>query len=432
MAGLLALAELATRPPLLDFALALAIGGLVGIEREHKKRAGELATGGLRTFILIAEAGAIAGWLAQELGSAWVFAAAGLMIAAVVVAGYWLENRRDREALGMTTEIAALVVFLLGGAVVLGQAGLAVALAIATSAVLTFKEPLHGAVALVEHEDLRAGLKLLIATFIVLPVLPREPIDPWGVLEPYKMWWLVILISTLSLVGYVASRWLGARHGLTLTALAGGIVSSTAVTLGFARKSREEDEGPVDALAAGILLAWSVMLVRVVVAAAAVHRPLVARLALPMAAMAVVALLGAGLLQWRAGRSAAKTPAPDVPLKNPFSLLASIRFALFFAAVQLLVELMRRQWPGSGEYAVAALAGGTDVDAITLSMAELARTGEEGTERVATLAILIAVASNTLVKLVLVVTLGARALATRIGAATPPLLAAGALAWLVS
>ena len=408
--------------PYADFALALAIGALVGIEREQKKRAGELGTGGLRTFVLLAEAGALAAWLAGAFAAPWIFGLAGLAVAAVVVAGYWLENRARPDALGMTTEIAALVVFLLGGMAVQGEARLAVALAIATSAVLAFKEPLHGFVAKLGGDDLRAGLKLLIATFIVLPVLPREAVDPWGVLRPYSMWWLVILISALSLAGYAATRALGARHGLALTALAGGLVSSTAVTLAFARKSRAEPgRSSVEALAAGILIAWTVMFVRVLVTTALVHAPLARALALSCGAMALVALLAA---RWLRKRDTGQPSSPAIDVKNPFSLVASLRFALYFALVQLLVELVRREFPGRGVHAVAALAGLTDVDAITLSMAELARAGELGT---AASAVLVASAANTLVKLGLAFGLGTAALARALALPTLAVLAAGAL-----
>lgn len=399
------------------FALALAIGALIGIEREHKKRAGEFSTGGLRTFVLLAEAGALAAWLARALDSAWIFGVVGLGLAGVVVAGYWLENRVRSDALGLTTEVAALVTYLLGGLVVVGEPRLAVALAIATSAVLAFKEPLHGMVARLGGEDLRAALKLLVATFIVLPVLPREAIDPWGVLRPYAMWWLVILVSTLSLAGYAATRLLGSRHGLSLTALAGGLVSSTAVTLAFARRSREE--GAPGALAGGILLSWSVMFVRVLVTTAAIHPPLARELAAPCAAMAACALVFA--LRLARGRSGG---APALDVKNPFRLLSSIRLVLLFALVQLLVELVRREFPQGGVLAVAALAGLTDVDAITLSMTELARQGELAT---ASAAVLVAIAANTLVKLAIAAGLGTRALLAALALPTAVLLAAGAL-----
>ncbi|MGA9031038.1 MAG: MgtC/SapB family protein, partial [Sulfuricaulis sp.] len=215
-----------------NFLIALLIGALVGIEREkHKVTEHPESFGGLRTFILFAQAGAVGAWLSQHIGTPWVFIATLTAVAAAVVTAYVLESRVKPDALGLTTEISAITVCLLGGAVMYGYAELAVALAILTSAVLTFKQPLHGVVQKLGTDDLYAGLKLLIATFIVLPLLPAQPIDPLQALNPYKLWLLVILISGMSLVGYVAVRWLGTARGTAITGLSGGLVSSTAVSL---------------------------------------------------------------------------------------------------------------------------------------------------------------------------------------------------------
>jgi uncharacterized membrane protein (DUF4010 family) len=415
--------------PLLGFGVALALGALIGVERERKKRAGELATGGLRTFALLSEAGAIAAWLSKLTGSPWVFLAGGALVTAIVIAGYFMEVRARPESIGLTTEIAGLIAYLLGGAVLFGEPELAAALAIATTAVLAFKEPLHGLVERIGRDDLEAGLKLLLATFVVLPVLPDRAVDPWGVLNPYTMWWLVILISALSFLGYVATRLLGAERGLLVTGFAGGLVSSTAVTLGFARQSRERQDQPAAALAAGLLLAWAVMFARVGVAVAVVYRPLLSPLLVPMSVMGGTTLaLSLGLVWRRPMAGAAR--APEVRLKNPFRLLASIRFGLFFAVVLLVVELARRHLPAGGVYVVAALAGTTDMDAITLSMAGQAKGG--GALDVAAQAIVIAALSNTIAKCGLVVALGSPELRRRVAGATAIILASGAAALVLS
>jgi len=411
---------------LLGFGLALALGALIGVERERKKRAGELATGGLRTFALLAEAGAIAAWLSELEGSPWIFAAGGALVTAIMIAGYFMEVRARPEAIGLTTEIAGLVTYLLGGAVLFGEPELAAALAIATTAVLAFKEPLHGLVERIGREDLEAGLKLLLATFIVLPVLPDRAVDPWGVLNPYTMWLLVILISALSLLGYVATRLLGAERGLLVTGLAGGLVSSTAVTLGFARQSRERGGQPSDALAGGLLLAWAVMFARVGVAVAVVYRPLLSPLLVPMSVMGGTTLALSLVLAWRRPQDSAGSLASEVRLKNPFRLLASIRFGLFFAVVLMVVELARRYLPAGGIYIVAALAGTTDVDAITLSMAAQAK--GNGALDVAARAIVTATLSSTLAKCGLVLALGSPELRRRVAIATALILASGAAA----
>ncbi len=416
-----------------NFLIALLIGALVGIEREkHKVTEHPESFGGLRTFILFAQAGAVGAWLSQHIGTPWVFIATLTAVAAAVVTAYVLESRVKPDALGLTTEISAITVCLLGGAVMYGYAELAVALAILTSAVLAFKQPLHGVVQKLGTDDLYAGLKLLIATFIVLPLLPAQPIDPLQALNPYKLWLLVILISGMSLVGYVAVRWLGTARGTAITGLSGGLVSSTAVSLSFARQSRTDNDPLAgDSLAAGILIAWMVMFVRVVVTVAIVYPPLVARLLIPFTAMAVAAAGLAGAFYWLGARRPRPIEASgEVQVKNPFSLAAATRFGLVFALVLLVVKLTERYAPVEGMYVVAAVAGLTDVDAITLSMAEFARQSADLTT--ATAAIAIAALSNTLVKCGMVVVLGSRPLRQRLTLSTAAILAVGLTAiWLM-
>jgi uncharacterized membrane protein (DUF4010 family) len=411
-----------------NFAIALLIGALVGIEREKRKAVEpHIGVAGLRTFILIAEAGAVSAWLAAQLQAPWIFVATVLAVAGVVTAGYLVQARDSEAARGLTTEIAAVTVCLLGGTCLFGYPGIAVALAIATSALLAYKQPLHRVVAGLNTDDIYAALKLLIATFVVLPLLPNRTVDPWGALNPYSLWWLVILISALSLVGYVAVRWLGPSRGTTLTGFSGGLVSSTAVTLSFARRSREEGAGPELAgpLAAGITLAWAVMFVRMIVLTALVSPGLARQVAQPLAVLAVVCT-GLAAAHVRGRNRETSAGAPAVALSNPFSLTAATKFAALFASVLLVVALVQHYFPGQGLYVLAALAGLTDVDAITLSMAGYANKG--GDVAVAAHAVLIAALSNTIVKAGLVAVLGAAALKTRVLATTGALLASASIA----
>ena len=416
-------------PPLFSFGIAILIGALVGIEREKKKvDEREPTIGGLRTFMLIAMAGAIAAWLSVELATPWIFIAVGVVIGAVVVAGYILHVMGHPDAHGTTTEVAAIVVYLLGGLPVFGYQTIAVALAITTSALLAFKEPLHGAIERIGRDDLYAALKLLIATFVVLPVLPNRAIDPWGAVNPYRVWILVILISGLSLVGYVAARWLGEGRGMVVTGLVGGLVSSTAVTLSFAKTSREErlDPSKAQSLAAGLLLSWTVMFVRILVLVAVAYRALLEPVVAPMVAMGLASAVVAGVAYYQSSRTTEHNTTEGVPMKNPFSLLPAVNFALLFTGVLLLVKLAQAYLPTNGVLAVAALAGLTDVDAITLSMAEFSRTG--GDIQLAATAIAVATITNTLVKCGLAAGLGARALGWRVIVATVLILGAGAIA----
>ena len=377
---------------------------------------------------LTAVVGVTCGWLSLQSGSPMIFAAGLLATTAFVLVSYWVHFRAQDKPPGMTTEVATLVVFLLGGLVAWGQSGIAVALGILTTALLAWKEVLHRAVGGLDKGELLGGIKLLAATFIVLPLLPSEPVDPWNALSPYKLWLLVILISTISLVGYVAVRWLGARRGNALTGFFGGLVSSTAVALTFAKTSKQ-NERMADTLAAGVLLSWLVMFVRVLIEVAVVDRQLLPPLIAPMSAMGVVCAVGA-FWAYRRGRNEPETApveaADDVSLRNPFALGAAIKFGLIFAAVLLIAKLVQVYLPQQGLYAVAALAGTTDVDAITLSLAELSSAGDIDAH-IAIRSIVIAALTNTAVKCGLVISLGSRALARRAGVATAALLTVAAV-----
>ena len=427
--GSLALDPLVAR----DFAIALAVGGLIGVEREMRKaERGVHEVGGIRTFVLFSLIGAIAAWLSRQMDSPWPLALAVLGVSVMISVSYAVLHRRvsasDADA-GLTTEAAAVATTLLGALALSGYPELAGALGILTAALLAFKQPIHGLVGRLDVQDLYAGLKLLIATFIVLPLLPDRALDPLGAVNPHELWLLVVLISFLSLIGYVAVRLLGTGRGTALTGLFGGMTSSTAVTLTFARRSLERGgERQTDALATGIVLAWAVMFARVAIEVAVVHPPLLRAVLLPLAAMLVVGSAAAAAFY----RSSRRTPeeAQDVALRNPFSLTAAIRFAGVFLLVLLAVAIVQRWAPGRGELVVAAIAGLTDVDAITLSMATFARDG--GAATTATQAIIVATFTNTIVKCGLVVGLASPALRTRVVAVTVAVVAAGSAALLLA
>lgn len=410
-----------------DFGTALLLGALLGIEREKRNVREGFGIAGLRSFIMLSQIGAIAGYLGKELAMAWVLPVAVLATSATVIAGYVATVRERPQSLGLTTELAAVVTCLLGALATTGHRGLAVGLGITTAVLLAYKKPLHDLVGRLLWDDVLVGLRFLLATFIVLPLLPDEAIDPWGAINPYKLWLLVLLISGLSLVGYAATRWLGEGRGVAVTAAAGGLVSSTAVTLTFVKQSREEG-AEANRLAGGILLSWSVMFARVVAVATVVCPPIFVDLCIPFAAMGA-ASGGAAAVCLSAAAEGPKTVANTVPLKNPFSLLAAGKFVALFAFVLLLLKLAQEHLPGTGVYAIAALAGLTDVDPVTLSMAERARTVPEQTQ-VAVTAIVVAAVSNTFVKAGVAAFLG-RELMRPVLLGTGAILVAGALAvWL--
>lgn len=412
-----------------DFAIALAIGALIGVEREMRKaQRGVHEVGGIRTFVLFSLIGAVAAWLSKQTASPWPLALAIFGVSVMISASYAVLHQRmspDDEDAGLTTEAAAVATTLLGALALYGYPEIAGALGILTAALLAFKQPLHGLVGRLDVQDLYAGLKLLIATFIVLPLLPDRTLDPLDAVNPHELWLLVVLISFLSLIGYVAVRLLGTGRGTALTGLFGGMTSSTAVTLTFSRRSVDADgvhQG--DALATGIVLAWAVMFARVAIEVAVVHPPLLRPLLPPLAAMLGVALIAAAAFYQRS-RRVPERPG-DLALQNPFSLTSAMKFAGVFLLVLLAVALVKRFAPGRGEVLVAAIAGLTDVDAITLSMATFARDG--GDAALAAQAIAVATFTNTVVKCALVVGLASGALRTRVVVVTVAVIAAGCAA----
>ena len=404
-----------------NFATALLIGALIGIERERHGREHDMpGIAGLRTFILYALFGALCGWLSLAFDSPWVIAAGLLAAAAAMLAGYVLSVRLGPENLGQTTEVAALATFLLSAVAAHGERELAAGLGVAVAAILAYKQPMHGFVEKLGTDDVYAAVRLLVATFIVLPILPDEPLDPWDAINPQSLWLLVLLISGLSLAGYVLTRTLGAHRGIPITGLTGGLVSSTAVTLAFARQSREEQYRAAGAaIVCGMLLAWGVSFLRILVEVLVVNRTLLVPLLAPMLAMTAVS----GAFAWLHLRRAGKADQDaTVPLRNPFSLTSAISFAAVFAVVLLVVKIAQAQAPESSLYLVALLAGTTNVDAITMSMAEYARSGSP---RVAVHAITIGALSNTVVKAGIVLAIGDRSLRVPTLVATGAIVAAG-------
>jgi uncharacterized membrane protein (DUF4010 family) len=416
-----------------DFSIALLIGALVGTERESRKRKEDQdASSGLRTFILLAMAGAVSAWLGARIGTPWLFIVTLLIVTGAMIASYAMAGRIRPDALGLTTEAGALCVCLLGGMTMLGYPELAVSLGIFVTAVLAYKEPMHGLVSKLGRDDIYAGLRLLIASFIVLPLIPHRTIDPWNALNPYKLWLLVIMISSLSLIGYIATRWLGPGRGTMLTGLTGGLVSSTAVTISFARGARDSnDRDAGDTYAVGIMIAWGVMFLRVIVEVAVVNPPMVSSIVIPFVVMGLVGLSAAAFFYGRSarmGQGVAKT-STDVSLKNPFSLTKAATFGLIFAIILLAVKIAELRFSSQGLYLVSILAGLTDVDAITLSLANLAKSG--GDRTIAVNAITFAAMANTLAKCALIFALSSRSLKRRILPASLAIVLAGALSLLI-
>jgi uncharacterized membrane protein (DUF4010 family) len=393
------------------FAAALALGVLLGLERERTKH--ETGFAGVRTLGLIALAGGVAGFLDLALGRPALALAVFAAVAGLVAVSYAMTARQGDY--GVTTEVSALLAFLLGFLCVSGYVVLSAGLAVASGAVLALKEWLHRLAARIQSADVEAALKFAIVSVIVLPLVPDRNFGPppLDVINPYKIWLMVVLISGLNFASYLLVKVVGAEHGIGLTGLLGGLVSSTAVTLGFSQRSRQQPE-QAGSLALGILIAWTVMFARVVVLVGAVNRAVVPRVGLSMAAFGVPSLVISWIL-WR--RQRASHTASVSAGENPFELGAAIRFGLIFGAITFAAKAAQVYLGAAGLYLAGALAGLTDVDAIALSMAQLALSDPASADP-AVRTIVIAVASNTMFKAGMVSFLGAPALRRVVLAAT--------------
>jgi uncharacterized membrane protein (DUF4010 family) len=388
--------------------VALGAGLIIGVERGWRRRGADPGSraAGLRTFGLFGLLGGLASLIHQS-GVTWVLPAAWLSITAVALAGYAAETRH-RPDVSLTTSVAALVTFALGVAAGLDHIELAAGVAVVVALLLAFKEQLHGWIARLSAEELASGLQLLLISVVVLPLLPDRAVGPGELVNPRMIGWAVALIAALSFAAYVAIRLLGPSRGLLVTALLGGLTSSTAVTATLARYSARKPCSASTALA-GIVLACSMMFVRMIALLAVIAPALARGLALPLGAAGVTGLALGIVALWRA-RDAA---APPVELRNPLDLPLALKFGLFVGIVMALSRWLTLSFGQTGLLAGAAAAGLADVDAITVSLGRLVVDGVVGSHQAAA-GIVLAAGVNLLSKVTLSFTIGTRWLALRV------------------
>jgi uncharacterized membrane protein (DUF4010 family) len=345
---------------LIRFAASLGIGLLIGLERERNPT----AKAGVRTFALVALCGTLATVVAERLGAVWTVPLGLAAVAAMLIAAYARDEASEDS--GTTTVIAALVCYLLGVLAALDEAPLAGALAIGVTALLYFKPEIEGfSTGLKRHEQVSV-LQFLVVTFIVLPILPDKAYGPYAVLNPRNIWLMVVLISGIGLAGYVALRLAGERRGVLLTGILSGLVSSTAATMLYARRSRESDAMQRIALTV-VPLANLVPVARIAVLAVAVAPGILPTIG-PVLGAALAAGLGvAALTIPRDGRS----DAPFAESRNPAELGTALRFAALYAVVLLAAAWLSDVAGERGLYAAALTSGLGDIDAISLSALNL-------------------------------------------------------------
>jgi uncharacterized membrane protein (DUF4010 family) len=408
------------------FGASLLIGALIGMEREFvQQHAEQRSFAGIRTFSFIALFGAVAAYVANHQGQVIFIVAYGGYIL-LLVATRMAMVLRERSA-GMTTEVVALVTPLLGALVIWDHAEIAAALSVVTALLLSLKFPLHNIARRMSIDDLRATLQFGLLAVVVLPLLPNRALGPFGVLNPFQIWLLVVFVSGISFLGYVLMKLLGPERGTGLAGIFGGLVSSTAATVSFADRSREDPRlSAVSAIA--IVLASTVMFPRMFVEVLVVNARMLAPLAVPMSAMLLAGIVVAFAL-WRRRPSAPEEASSTVDLGNPLRIPSAIGFALLFAVVLVVVKAASDSFGTTGLYIAGALSGLTGVDTITLSASGLASQGQIDTSA-ASGVILLAALVNTAVKAALASFLGPSALRKTILWAFALVLVVGILAGL--
>ena len=407
-------------------AVALAIGLLIGLERgwQTREESDHQRTAGLRTFALTGLLGGICGLM--SVVSAPIVLAAGLLAFTGALTTFSYLEANAEKNFSVTGVVAGILTFVLGAYATLGNETVAVAAAVAMAILLALREPLHSWVRNVTWPEMRSVLVLLAMSFLLLPILPNRPVDPWNVLNPSEIWLFAILIAAVSFAGYIAVRVLGDRKGIAVAAIAGGMASSTATTLSFARLAREHPES-THLLAGGILLAGVTMLVRVVVLAGMLKPELITVVLWPAAAATAVLLLGAAAVLW--GRRGGATEHPQLQIKNPFDLGTVLQLAGLIAVILLLAKAVASQVGNAGLFLLAAVSAIADVDALTLSMARLA--GRQVASGDAATAILIAASVNTASKAAIAAFVGGTRIGTIVGSVSVLAIAALAVTFFV-
>lgn len=410
------------------FGAALGLALLVGMQREyHYVDPDERAFAGARTFALMGLLGALAALAADELGTPWAFIGALGLIGLLIVASYLVTGRRGD--IGATTEMSAFIVLLVGALCYWGELALAAALTVVTTVILSLKVEVKRFVRRIDRADVVATLQLAVITAVILPILPDRGMGnpPFDVLNPYNIWLMVVFISGLSFVGYLLTQMVDARQGVGLTGLLGGLVSSTAVTLTFTQRSREIRH-LARPFALAILLAWTIMFGRVMVEVAVVNRPLLRFVWLPITAAGLAGLAYAIYLYF-AERTDEKS---EVEVANPFELKKAIQFGALYGAILLAARAAEIYLGTTGIYLSSIIGGLTDVDAITLSMAQLSLNEADIGYGTASQAIVLAALSNTVTKGAIVLSGGSPQLRKSLLPGLIVILAAGAIVALIA
>jgi uncharacterized membrane protein (DUF4010 family) len=381
-------------------AIAIFIGLLVGLEREHSRAPDEKTFAGIRTFPLISILGFISALISIDWSAA-AFIIIFLGFASLVSVSHVFSAKEGRH--GATSEVSALLVFLLGAMVCWNYIILAAIIGVILTTFLTLKMPLHKFVGKVSEEDLYATVKLAVITIIVLPLLPNKSIGPFNIFNPRMIWLMVIFVSGISFIGYILTKTIGADKGVMIAGLLGGLVSSTATTFSLSKKSNDA-RTLSKSFAVGIVMASSIMFPRTLVIILVFNKGLVKLLWVPLLIFMIVTLTVGLILKKKNSDKDSK----DIEMRNPFKLKSALIFGLLFAIIIFISKAALVYLGNGGVYAVSAIAGITSLNAIVLTISELFN--QNLNEKIAVAGILIALVSNTVVKAIIPMIWGSKEL----------------------
>ena len=376
------------------FGIALALGLFIGFEREKEKHE---TFAGIRTFALIALLGCTAA-LIDDNYVPWAFAVCFVTLSAMIITAYFFSGRQEKST-GITTAVAAYLCFLFGALVWWQLTALAAALAVVTVLLLATKKPLEGLSQKIEGSEIAAALQFGVITLIILPILPNQTFGPLDVLNPYTIWLMVVLVAGINFIGYILIKTLGARQGIGLAGLLGGMASSTALTLGFSRRSRTEP-GLTPEFSFAIVVASVVMFARVLIEVFAVHPSVGRLLVLPLSCAGGAGLLCCVVLWFlRRDSGCLEVSGQSVAVRNPFELWPAIWFGLLFGAILFIARAGQVNFGTAGIYVSSIITGFADVDPIALSLSNLARADLDAS--IAARGITLAALANTFVKMLI-------------------------------
>ncbi|EKO3864863.1 MgtC/SapB family protein [Vibrio harveyi] len=404
--------------------VALLLGAIVGTQRGWVMRNSVEGSrvAGIRTFSLVGLLGGLVGILANLYTPLLLgFALIALVILACIA---FVIQQKKSEDISITGVVSLVITFVLGSLAVSGEPALAAAAAVITAVVLDNKRELHQALQRLQEYELDAALRLLLISIVLLPLLPNQAYGPWNALNPYEIWWMVVLIASISFVGYFAIKIGGAKRGILFTSVFAGLSSSTALTLQFSHLSREQSSiSPL--LASGILLSCGTMFPRLLIVLSVINPQLVTLL-WPIVMIMMIALYFPAWWIWR--RSEVGKVEQSNKQTNPLALQSALFFGVVLAVIMLLSHALSDLFGNAGVMILSALSGITDVDAISLAL------GRQSTQTLsvetAALGILIAASVNTVVKMGMVVAIGDKALWRRVAPVMVGCVLSGAILFL--